>query len=197
MLGQCSEKNVQTKTVTMTKLERAFTDYFHGQIRLPRRHVKARRKGCLRIWRCHITFNFGRAPDGREFVTFCHRHAICGSYVGKIYEDGEVVRMSFTELKQRLDMIASSTIKADTHVSQLAPGGPVFLHAHLCADGPEVLRDSWVPGIRHVAVVFGVDEEDHPVVGDPSFGLERWGMTDLGVLFTGLAIVPMRRASRE
>jgi len=42
-----------------------------------------------------------------------------------------------------------------------------------------------------------VDEEDHPVVGDPSFGLERWGMTDLGVLFTGLAIVPMRRASRE
>ena len=71
----------------------------------------------------------------------------------------------------------------------------MLFHAHLRVDAPEALRESWLPGIRHVAVVFGVDGENHPVVGDPSFGLERWGMADLEVLFTGLAIVPMRRAS--
>ena len=51
-------------------------------------------------------------------------------------------------------------------------------------------RYQWAPGVMHDVVFLGIDEQNKEKVkiGEPDFGLERWWIRELQILFQRYAI---------
>ena len=103
-----------------------------------------------------------------------------------------MARLTSREVMDRLSCL-QNPFSDKRQVSQFGEGAGLLFDARIGSDASAGLRRSWLPGIRHLAVIFGMDEHGRAVVGDPSFGLESWPMKHFESLFEGLVIEAERR----
>lgn len=70
---------------------------------------------------------------------------------------------------------------------------PVLLSVQLDLDdaGMNLYYESkagWIPDVAHTVVLFGFDADGNAIIGEPSYGFERWSRKDMEILWHGRGI---------